>query len=127
MEIPRLAHLAIAAVFLLQSTVAAATVMHVGSSSGSSLLSSTESENVGSEGKAPCHENAMEAVTERVNGCCASMDELCCKLGCTAPGVALPVNTVSLSRKHQTPPIPSGNSLRLDNLPDGFFRPPRSI
>ena len=128
MRITRTAHWVLAAIFLVQSVVAVATVTPMAQPSDSSQLSSIDIMPMEPEGKAPCHGGAAEDVKEPVNDCCASMEEPCCEFGCAAPGgIALPANTILLTGFHHPAFVASSNNIHLHNLPAGLFRPPRPI
>ena len=124
---PQIAHLALAAVFLVQSVLAVATVTPMVPLSDLSLKSTLESESMEPEGKAPCHESPVELIVESAEDCCASMDHPCCEFGCAAPGVAVRVDTIPLSRLQHSPFVVSVSTIYIENLSAGLFRPPRSI
>ena len=66
MRVSRLAHLAIAAIFFIQSVAAAATVAAVAQPSGSSLFSSLESKSVDTADNVPCHGDTSEVAVETI-------------------------------------------------------------
>ena len=127
MRIPQIAHLALAAVLLIQSVLAVATVTPTAPLSDLSQQSVLESDSMEPEGRAPCHETPVEIIVESAEDCCASMDESCCESGCAAPGVALPSDTLPLSREQHPPFVVFDSAIHLDNSSAGLFRPPRSI
>jgi hypothetical protein len=128
MKLARIAHVALAALFLAQSVAAVAAVTPVMPPQGSSPLSALEDELVPPEGTAPCHENAAEIVVTDMEDCCASMDGPCCESGCAAPvAVALPVNALPLVRADHLHFGLADATRHPDNPSDGLFRPPRSI
>ena len=127
MRMPRIIHFALAALLLIQSLLASAGMTPTEPMSGSSPQSLLESVSMEPEGKAPCHDSPVEQVVESVEDCCASMDEPCCEFGCAAPGVALPVNAIPLSRELHSPLVVSHSTIHLENPSAGLFRPPRSI
>ena len=127
MNIRQTAHLALAAVLLIQSVAALAKMIPAEPLSSVSQVSSLENAPMKAEGKTPCHDTSTASVSESGKDCCASMHGQCCKFGCAAPVVVLPASALPLLRKQHPPVIESDSAGRVDNPLCGLFRPPRSI
>ena len=128
MRIFRTVHWVLAAILLVQSVVAVATITPVVPPSDSSQVESLKSEPMVSQDEIPCHGSVADIAIESTEDCCASMDEPCCEFGCAVPGVvALPVDTILPSGFHHPAFVAFSNNIHLYNLSAGLFRPPRSI
>jgi len=129
MKIRQFAHLALAAVLLLQSVSAFANLAAASSLASASMDTSLEAGHMKAEGKMPCHHKALASVSGAVKDCCASMDAKFCKSGCaaTGPGVALPVSLFLVPRIYHAPLVDSQDAGHVEHPLSGLFRPPRSI